>query len=326
MRPLWTNPAKLREYRNTRLYRPLARTLRVYNRRMVDGLHARGFTDFSPGFPSLLSNLDVEGTRIGVLAKRAGVTRQAAGQLLREIETCGYVERRRAADDARATVVRFTGRGRRLLAAVFELVEEIEEEFSGVLAPGEFDQLRDTLLRLANRIDPVGAFGASDEPPRRSASVTLTGQSGVMKIPKSNRTTDRHQTRSRGRCAASYRSVLLLTSFSFRTVHSSRPACGDWVDPYFINFLLEHWHHSVWTLERSLPRRRCTSRGDRHAGLLARADSLRPLSTWSRGSSPIRCRPYTAALFLVVEIGSLCLYAPACGTLVPPRIRRVARE
>ena len=23
---------------------------------------------------------------------------------------------------------------------------------------------------------------------------------------------------------------------------------GDWMDPYFINYLLEHWHHSVWTL------------------------------------------------------------------------------
>jgi aspartate kinase len=59
-----TDPVRLRQYRNTRLYRPLARTLRVYNRRLVEGLHARGFTDFSPGFPPLLSNLDVEGTRI----------------------------------------------------------------------------------------------------------------------------------------------------------------------------------------------------------------------------------------------------------------------
>src|ERR1051325_7602696 len=126
MRHPWTRPLKLREYRNTRLYRPLARVLRVYNRRLVDGLHDRGFTDFSSGFAPLLSNLDVEGTRIGVIASRAGVTRQAAGQLLREIERCGYIERRAAKDDARATVVRFTSRGRRLLASVFELVDDIE--------------------------------------------------------------------------------------------------------------------------------------------------------------------------------------------------------
>src|SRR5262249_13416496 len=147
MRSPWmkTNARELRAHRNTRLYRPLNRTLRIYNRRVVAGLHARGFTDFSPGFPPLLSNLDVEGTRIGVLAKRAGVTRQAAGQLLREIEKCGYVQRTEAADDARATVVRFTAKGRRLLANVFELVEEIEADFASHLGPGEFDRLRDML-------------------------------------------------------------------------------------------------------------------------------------------------------------------------------------
>jgi DNA-binding MarR family transcriptional regulator len=164
--PAWKNSARLREYRNSKLYRPLARTLRVYTRRIVAGLHERGFTDFSAGFPPLLSNLDVEGTRIGILARRAGVTRQAAGQLLREIERCGYVERHASAEDARATVVTFTPRGRRLLAAVFELVEEIEGEFSDALSAGEFEQLRRLLVRLANRIDPVGAFGASDEQPR----------------------------------------------------------------------------------------------------------------------------------------------------------------
>lgn len=170
MTPVWKDPARLRVYRNSRLYRPLSRTLRVYNRRIIEGLHARGFTDFSAAFPPLLSNLDVEGTRIGILASRAGVSRQAAGQLVREIERCGYVERRPARDDARATVVRFTAKGRRLLAAVFELVETIEEELSRMLDPGEFDRLREMLLRLANAVDPVGAFGAGDEAPARARS------------------------------------------------------------------------------------------------------------------------------------------------------------
>ena len=166
MRPAWSQTAALRAYRNTKLYRPLARTLRIYTRRVVEGLHARGFMDFSPAFPALLSNLDVEGTRIGVVAKRAGVTRQAAGQLLREIEKCGYIERRTAAEDARATVVRFTARGRKLLAAVFDIVEDVEAEFAAKLAPGEFDRLRDVLIRLATSVDPIGAFGAVDEPTR----------------------------------------------------------------------------------------------------------------------------------------------------------------
>lgn len=154
----------LRRYRNSRLYRSLTRTLRVYNRLLVDGLHARGFIDFAPSFPALLSNLDTRGSRIGVLAARAGVTRQAAGQLLREIERCGYVELKAAADDARATTVHFTARGRRLLAAVFELVEEIEADFARALEPGAYDKVRQGLLRIADRVDPGGALGTGDVP------------------------------------------------------------------------------------------------------------------------------------------------------------------
>jgi DNA-binding MarR family transcriptional regulator len=166
MRP--TSPPALRAYRNSKLYRSLTRTLRAYNRLLLDRLHAAGFEDFSPSFPAMLSNLDTEGTRIGVLAARGGVTRQAAGQLLREIEKCGYVVLKAAPRDARATVVHFAPRGRRLLATILTLVEVIERDFAAALKAGEFDRVRRGLLAIADRIDPVGAFGAADTPPEGS--------------------------------------------------------------------------------------------------------------------------------------------------------------
>lgn len=157
----------LRRYRNTRLYRSLTRVLRVYNRRVVEALHARGYTDFSPAFPALLSNLDLEGTRIGVLAARAGVTRQAAGQLLKEIESRGYVETQPSSDDARVTLVKFTSRGRQLFANIAELAEQIEDEFAAHAGMREFDAARVALSSIADRIDPGGALGVGDRPPKR---------------------------------------------------------------------------------------------------------------------------------------------------------------
>lgn len=157
---------RLRTSPNTKLYRSLTRTLRVYNRLLVERLHARGFDDFSPAFPSLLSNLDADGTRIGILAGRAGVTRQAAGQLLREIERCGYVKRWDSPTDARATVIAFTPRGKRLLATVLELVEQIESDFARMLGPGEFDRAREALFQIADKLDPGAAFGPGDLPRR----------------------------------------------------------------------------------------------------------------------------------------------------------------
>jgi DNA-binding MarR family transcriptional regulator len=164
MRRIPNDIRALRQYRNSRLYRSLTRTLRVYNRLLLERLHDRGFTDFAPSFPALLSNLDTRGTRIGVLAMRGGVSRQAAGQLLKEIERCGYVELKAARDDARATTVHFTARGRRLLATVFELVDTIERDFASALEPGSYDKVRAGLLRIADKVDPGGALGAGDRP------------------------------------------------------------------------------------------------------------------------------------------------------------------
>jgi DNA-binding MarR family transcriptional regulator len=67
-------------------------------------------------------------------------------------------------EDARATVVRFTPRGRRLLTAVIGFVEEIEADFAARLAPGELDRIRDGLLAIADRVDPDGALGVGDRP------------------------------------------------------------------------------------------------------------------------------------------------------------------
>jgi DNA-binding MarR family transcriptional regulator len=161
--------AALRTYRNSRLYRSLARTLRVYNRMLIDGLHLRGFADFSASFPSILANLDAGGSRIGVLAARAGITRQAAGQLLREIHKCGYVKLDPSPDDARATMVSFTARGRRLLATVLALVEQIEGDFATAMAPGDFEHVRAGLLQIADRLDPGGRLGEGDRSERKKA-------------------------------------------------------------------------------------------------------------------------------------------------------------
>ena len=183
------NVNELRAYRNTRLYRSLTRTLRVYNRRLVTGLRAHGFDDFSPAFPALLSNLDMEGTTIGVLAARAGVTRQAAGQLLRDIEQCGYVELRDLPRDGRATLVRFTARGKRLFATVIDLVEQIEDEFAGLLQTGEFDCVRGGLATIANHVDPGGALGVGE---RRESAGEASG-SESLGPPRARRGTGRRR-------------------------------------------------------------------------------------------------------------------------------------
>jgi hypothetical protein len=75
------------------------------------------------------------------------------------MERCGYVERRADADDARATLVLFTPRGRRMLATVLERVESIEAGLARELGPSRFEGVRAGLFEIAERFDPMGRLG-----------------------------------------------------------------------------------------------------------------------------------------------------------------------
>jgi DNA-binding MarR family transcriptional regulator len=115
-----------------------------------------------PSRPRSTSNLDTAGTRIGTLAERAGITRQAAGMIVIEVEQCGYVERRVDERDARATLVFFTPRGRELLSNVLELVDDIEGAFAQMLGVSGFERLRTGMFRIAESFDPEGGLGHGD--------------------------------------------------------------------------------------------------------------------------------------------------------------------
>src|SRR5579883_2297185 len=59
---------------------------------MMARLAPRGFDGLTPAFAGLIPLLDAAGARPTALAQQAGVTKQAMSQLIRELETRGYVE------------------------------------------------------------------------------------------------------------------------------------------------------------------------------------------------------------------------------------------
>ena len=86
---------------------------------MLAGYHAAGFTDVRQVHLNALRHIDYRGgTRIVVMAERAGVTKGAMGQLVEECRRLGLVELETDASDKRAKIVRFTARGRRRLMTV----------------------------------------------------------------------------------------------------------------------------------------------------------------------------------------------------------------
>ena len=97
---------------------------------------------------ALLPHIDLDGTRISVLADRVGITKQAVGQLVDELERIGMCERVADPSDGRAKLVRFTNKGRRGLLEGLELLRSVEAEFSEVIGPRRMQQLHRTLTDM----------------------------------------------------------------------------------------------------------------------------------------------------------------------------------
>jgi DNA-binding MarR family transcriptional regulator len=82
-------------------------------------------------------------------------------QLLRTLESSGYVARSDHGEDARATVVEFTKRGRAAYAKMAEILQNIEREWASELGARPFAELKSLLGRVwqspLSGVEPLGA-------------------------------------------------------------------------------------------------------------------------------------------------------------------------
>ncbi len=116
---------------------------------LVARVAARGFDGLTPAFAALIPLLDANGARPTVLAQRSGVSKQAMSQLVRELETRGYVEQISDRTDTRAKIVRLTKRGVALRAACIDARRELQAVAAETLGKAKLARLQDDLAELA---------------------------------------------------------------------------------------------------------------------------------------------------------------------------------
>jgi DNA-binding MarR family transcriptional regulator len=104
-------------------------------------------------------HIDLEGTRLTDLAQRLGVTKQAAGQLIDELEEMGIVERAPDPADARAKLVRFSKRGLAGLMEGLGVLAELEAEMRDVIGDSKMHTLHEILASVLASLEET-------EPPR----------------------------------------------------------------------------------------------------------------------------------------------------------------
>jgi DNA-binding MarR family transcriptional regulator len=80
-------------------------------------------------------HLELQGTRLTDLAERAGMSKQAMGDLVDQCEAWGLVTRTADPRDARARIVQFTQTGLAWLQAFKDAVAQAEQEFRAEVGP-----------------------------------------------------------------------------------------------------------------------------------------------------------------------------------------------
>lgn len=116
------------------------------HRRIIRELNAAGFEELRVPHMAVLQFPGPDGVRPGLLAERAGMSKQAMNQLLRSLEGFGYLARSDAPGEGRGRIVRLTRRGRAAYAKIHDILREIEREWSAELGPKHFAQLKALLL------------------------------------------------------------------------------------------------------------------------------------------------------------------------------------
>jgi DNA-binding MarR family transcriptional regulator len=120
---------------------------------IVEMLHAElpaaGFADVRPPHCQVLRRIEPDGSRLTDLAAAARMTKQSMSALVDHLEAGGYIARVPDPTDGRVRPIRLTALGRRAVQAIDALSASLEAEWSEKVGTRRLEQLRSTLMRLA---------------------------------------------------------------------------------------------------------------------------------------------------------------------------------
>jgi DNA-binding MarR family transcriptional regulator len=132
------------------LARLLLNATRTFEREMIARLAQAGLYMLAPRHLPVLRALDpTTGTRASVIARDAGVTRQAIAQVVAELEQLDIVDQHPDPTDARAKIVRYTPFGLRGYHTALAVFTELEREQIQRLGADRVAALKQDLRSLA---------------------------------------------------------------------------------------------------------------------------------------------------------------------------------
>jgi len=123
--------------------------------RMMDALHADGFSDLIPAHLIVMRYPGPDGRQPVEIAAYSGMSKQVVNHHLGQLEKLGYLKRLDDPDDRRFKRVHLTERGHAAIHTIRAAVAETEQEWARELGTNDLEQLRAILTRLATIVAPA---------------------------------------------------------------------------------------------------------------------------------------------------------------------------
>ena len=128
---------------------------------MFGRMAAAGFDDVREGHGCVFGFIDLDGgSRLTDLADRAGLTKQAVGEAVAELQRLGYLERVPDPEDGRAKIIKLTPRGVDAALMGRRLFAEIENDWAARYGEERVALLRELVEEIAEGYRPAEALGS----------------------------------------------------------------------------------------------------------------------------------------------------------------------
>jgi len=114
-------------------------------REVYGALAARGFPEIRPAHSAVFRHIAPGGSRLTVLAERAGMTKQSMAYLVEGLQEAGLLRSLPDPSDGRARIVRLTARGQAALDTLLALSAEAEARVADRIGDKRAAKLRRAL-------------------------------------------------------------------------------------------------------------------------------------------------------------------------------------
>lgn len=140
---------RLEEAKGASASQLMMRVARLLNDRAIARLREEtGLEELRASHTALFPHIDMEGTRLTTLAERLGVSKQAAGQLVDDLERMGVVERVRDPSDGRAKLITFVFDGEHSLLEGMQALQQLDAEIESIVGRMRAELMRESLAMV----------------------------------------------------------------------------------------------------------------------------------------------------------------------------------